>query len=425
MKEKLFKKDFTLIVIGQIISLFGNTILRFALSMIILDKTGSVAIFGTILAISMIPTILLSTFGGILADRANKRNIMVILDFVTAICITIFSIIFHFSNSIIIIAMLMVTLSIIQAFYQPSVQSSIPLLVDEKNLMGANGTVIQVNALANLLGPIIGGLLYGFFGIYPIIYVSAICFFLSAVMECFIKIPNIKSKNELGILKTIKSDFKEASNFLLHEQKELFKLLLLIAGINLFLSAMIIVGLPYIIKILLGLSNQLYGFAEAAMGIGSIIGGILAGVISKKIGFKQSYLLLICSGITIIPIGIAIILCGNQIASYAIIIISVLITMILTTLFSIYGQTTMQKLTPTNMLGKLSSVVTVICMCAVPIGQAVYGVVFDFAKMNSYLVIFVVSILTILIGFTSKKVIKKIKLDSDIERDNEIEKVLI
>lgn len=425
MKERLFKKDFTLIVIGQIISLFGNTILRFALSMIILDITGSVAIFGTILAISIIPTILLSTFGGILADRVNKRNIMVILDFVTAICITAFSIIFHFSNSIIVIAVLMVILSIIQAFYQPSVQSSIPLLVNDKNLMKANGVVIQVNALSNLLGPIIGGLLYGFFGIYPIIYVSAICFLLSAIMECFIKIKNVYNENKEGIFKTIKLDFKDAINFLMHKQKEILKLLLLIAGINLFLSAMIIVGLPYIVKILLGLSNQLYGFAEAAMGIGSIIGGILAGVISKKIGFKQSHLLLICSGITIIPIGIAIILSGNQILSYAIIIFSVLITMILATLFSIYAQTTMQKLTPSNMLGKLSSVVTVICMCAVPIGQAIYGVLFDIAKTNSFLIIFVVSIITILIGGASKKVIKKIKMVSNIEKKEELEQISI
>lgn len=415
MKEKLFKKDFSLMVIGQIISLFGNTILRFALSMIILDITGSVAIFGSILAISMIPTILLSTFGGILADRVNKRNIMVVLDFITAIAITIFAIVFHMNSSVIIIAILMIVLAIIQAFYQPSVQSSIPLLVEEKKLMGANGIVIQVNALANLLGPIIGGFLYGFLGIYPIVYVSAICFFLSAVMECFIKIPKIKQENKEGMIRTIKSDFKEAIDFLVHKQKEIMKLLLLIAGINLFLSAMIIVGLPYLIKIILGLSNQLYGFAEGAMGIGSILGGILANVVNKKIGFKQSYWLLIGAGITILPIGIAIMFSGNAMVSYGIIMISVLVTMMLATLFSIYAQTMMQKLAPNHMLGKLSSVVNVICICALPIGQAVYGMIFDMAKTNSFFIIYIVGIISILIGITSKKVIQKIKPKQSIE----------
>lgn len=417
MKEKLFKKDFSLMVIGQIISLFGNTILRFALSMIVLDLTGSVAIFGTILAVSMIPTVLLSAFGGILADRVNKRNIMVVLDFTTAICIAVFAMAFHISGSVVAIATLMVVLSIIQAFYQPSVQSSIPLLVKEKNLMSANGTVIQVNALANLLGPIIGGLLYGFLGIDPIVYVSGICFFLSAIMECFIHIPNIKQANKSGI-KTIQLDFKEAIDFLIHKQREILKMLFLIAGINLFLSAMIIVGLPYIVKILLGLSNQLYGFAEGAMGIGSIIGGISAGIISKKIGFKQSYWLLIGIGFTILPIGIGILLRGSPMLAYSIILIGVLATMLLTTLFSVYGQTIIQKLTPNTMLGKLSSVVTVITMCVLPIGQALYGGIFDLARSNSFLIVFAVGVISAIIGIASKKVIQRIKLEPMVEQNN-------
>lgn len=72
--KKLFHRNFSLMIIGQIISLFGNAILRFALSMYVLDLTGSAAAFGTILAVSMIPTVLLSPVGGIIADRINRRN---------------------------------------------------------------------------------------------------------------------------------------------------------------------------------------------------------------------------------------------------------------------------------------------------------------------------------------------------------------
>lgn len=417
-QKKLFKKDFLLIVIGQIISLFGNTILRFALSMIVLDITGSITIFGTILAISMVPTIALSALGGILADRINKRNIMLVLDFLTASCIIIFAIMFHLASSVVVIAGLMVVLSIIQAFYQPSVQSSIPLLVEEENLMSANGIVIQVNALANLLGPILGGLLYGFLGIYPIVYVSAICFFLSAIMECFIQIPNIKQKAKASISQMIYSDFKEAFNFLVHKQKGLLQLLLLVSAINLFMSAMLIVGLPYSIKILLGLNNQLYGLAEGVMGVGSILGGIFAGIMSKKIGFKQSHWLIIGAGITILPIGVAIILKQNPMLSYGIILISVLTTMLLCTLFSVYGQTMIQKLTPSTMLGKLSSVVTTISICVLPIGQIIYGSMFDMTKSNSYLIIFIVSIISIFIGIATKKVIEKMKFEEDDLQEN-------
>ena len=80
MKQKLFTRNFTFLILGQISSLIGNYTLRFALSMYVLEKTGSASVFAGLLALAMLPTILLSPFGGILADRANRRNIMVALD---------------------------------------------------------------------------------------------------------------------------------------------------------------------------------------------------------------------------------------------------------------------------------------------------------------------------------------------------------
>lgn len=83
MEQRLFSKDFILVVIGQIISLFGNATIRFALPLYLLNNTGSSALFGMVTACAFIPAILLSPIGGIVADKVNKRNIMVILDFIT------------------------------------------------------------------------------------------------------------------------------------------------------------------------------------------------------------------------------------------------------------------------------------------------------------------------------------------------------
>ena len=77
MNQKLFSKDFILVVVGQIISLFGNATIRFALPLYLLNLTGSSALYGTVTACAFIPAILLSPVGGIVADRINKRNIMV------------------------------------------------------------------------------------------------------------------------------------------------------------------------------------------------------------------------------------------------------------------------------------------------------------------------------------------------------------
>ena len=80
MTQKLFTKNFIFLILGQATSLFGNFILKLALSMYVLEKTKSASIFAEILSIATIPTILLSPLGGIIADRVNKRNIMVLLE---------------------------------------------------------------------------------------------------------------------------------------------------------------------------------------------------------------------------------------------------------------------------------------------------------------------------------------------------------
>ena len=83
--KHLFTKDFSLVVIGQIISMFGNQILQFALPLYLLNETNSSTLFGAISAVALIPMVILCPIGGLIADRVNKRNIMVILDFSTAL----------------------------------------------------------------------------------------------------------------------------------------------------------------------------------------------------------------------------------------------------------------------------------------------------------------------------------------------------
>ncbi|MDE5716124.1 MAG: MFS transporter, partial [Lachnospiraceae bacterium] len=103
MNQKLFSKDFTFVVIGQIISLFGNAALRFALPLYLLNQTGSSALYGTVMACAFIPSILLSPVGGIVADRVNKRNVMVILDFFTAALILTFCLLMDGVNLVVLL----------------------------------------------------------------------------------------------------------------------------------------------------------------------------------------------------------------------------------------------------------------------------------------------------------------------------------
>ena len=188
-EQKLFTKNFIFLILGQAISLFGNFILKLALSMYILEQSGSAGIFATILSIATIPTILLSPLGGIIADRANKRNVMVILDGLTGILILCASFFLYKGNDITVISILLVLLSILGAFETPTVQACIPSIMMGDNITKGNAVVNQIASISYLIAPIIGAIVYSAFDLKIVIYVSIFCFFATALLECFIAIP--------------------------------------------------------------------------------------------------------------------------------------------------------------------------------------------------------------------------------------------
>lgn len=186
MKQKLFMKNFVLLILGQLTSLFGNFILKLALSMYILEVTGSAAIFAGILSVATIPTIIFSPLGGILADRANRRNIMVVLDVLSCVSVLWAALYLTESNALMVIVILLVVLSVLGAFETPTVQACIPTMLQGDNIVKGNAVVNQVASLSYLVTPMLGGMYYAVFGLKPIMYVSVVCFFLipTGILVC-------------------------------------------------------------------------------------------------------------------------------------------------------------------------------------------------------------------------------------------------
>ncbi len=408
MNQKLFSKDFTLVVIGQIISLFGNAAIRFALPLYLLNLTGSSALYGTVTACAFIPAILLSPVGGIVADRVNKRNVMVILDFFTAAVIVTFSLLMNEVNLILLLTVTMMLLYGIAGAYQPSVQASIPALVNQQSFMAANSIINTISSFSSLMGPVLGGILYSTYGLKPVLWVCMICFTLSAIMEIFIKIPFQKQISDGGILTTAKKDFAESIHFIRKEKPVIGKVLLMVCGINLFLSAMIIVALPYLITEVLHLeaswANKLYGFAEGALAAGGLTGGILAGVFANKLVIQKSGRLIIACAICVFPISTALILFSSGIINYIIVTVCCFVIMVFSTIFTVQMMSFIQTETPQNLIGKVIAVILTVSMCAQPLGNALYGILFEICKGFEYTVVLFSGIVSLLIAVKAKNI---------------------
>ena len=384
MNQKLFSRDFTLVVIGQIISLFGNAIIRFALPLYLLNLTGSSALYGTVTACAFIPAILLSPIGGIVADRVNKRNIMVILDFFTAAVILAFSLLMNGANLVVLLTITLMLLYGIAGAYQPSVQASIPALVGQNRFMEANSVINTVSSFASLTGPVLGGILYSACGLKPVLLVCMVCFTLSAVMEIFIKIPFQKQDLKGGVWKTAKADFAESIRFIRRDKAVIGKALLVVCGINLFLAAMIVVALPYLVTEVLNLeasrANRLYGFAEGALAAGGLFGGIGAGLFADRLKIHKSGNLVIACAACVFPMGVSLLLFSSGMVNYIVITLCCFGVMTFSAMFTLQMMSFMQRETPQNMIGKVIAVVLTVSMCAQPVGNALYGVLFEICE---------------------------------------------
>lgn len=406
--KKLWNRDFTMVVIGQIISLFGNAILRFALPLYLLNETGSAALFGLVSACAFIPMIVLAPVGGIFADRVNKRNIMVILDFSTAALVLIVTILLGKVNIVGLLMVALILLYGIQGAYQPSVQASIPVLLVPEHIMQGNAVINLVSSFAGLIGPVIGGALFGFFGIMPILTISIVCFLISAIMEIFIHIPFEKKEAQGSAFSIGLHDLKDSFRYMSKEQPLILEVSFIIAAINLFLSALMMIGLPIIVTRTLSLpadtASQFYGYAEGAVAAGSLTGGMLAGVFSKRFHVKNSYKTLFYCTLTLVPIALAVALPISAIAAYVIILLSCFAMMLLAALFSVQMMAYLQMIVPNDMLGKVISCAMCIGMCATPLGQAIYGGLFQVLSDRSYLILLAATVIGCVVAAVSKGV---------------------
>lgn len=409
-KQVLFHKDFTLVVIGQIVSLFGNAILRFALPLYLLRETGSPSLFGAVSACSFIPMIIFSLFGGVLADRVNKRNIMVILDFGTAAIIAVFYLIHGILPIVPIMIVCLMLLYSISGAYQPAVQASIPALLENEQIMRGNAVINMVNTLASLLGPIIGGILFGAWGLIPILIVSTACFFSSAVMEIFIHIPFKKRKSEKSMASIVLEDLKESGRYIKDEKPEFVPVIVILALFNLIFSSVMIVGIPIMVVNILQMSDISLGITQGALGLGGLAGGILGGIIGGRLKLKNGYLLLAGCSVSALVMGIGLFSFVPPLVGYWLITAMSFAAMALSTMFTIQMCSMVQQQTPSHLIGKIMALIMAVANCAAPAGQALYGLLFDVCSNVPWAVLLGAAVISIGISVYSKKVFLKLEI---------------
>lgn len=322
---------------------------------------------------------------------------MVALDLLSGVSVLAIALLFRSSAihhmDIAAIGVLLVIFSVLGAFESPTVQACVPQMHSGDNIIKGNAVVNQVAAVASLIAPILGSVLYTAVGIGPVMFFTMLCFFLTAGLECFISLEYHKPVKKEKIGTIVKNDFKESMRFIGREQTDILKMLLLATAMNFLIAGAVGVGLPFIVRNILGMSAGMYGIAESLMGLAAILGGVAAGALAGKHEAKRSVWANKLFG-GIVPVGICFLLSGGvflfplgEIARYAANLIGFCGIQMFASVFSIFALSYIQQKTPNHLIGKVMSYAMAISMCAQPLSQAVYGVLFDRLGQSVYLIL--------------------------------------
>lgn len=226
------------ITVCQIITLFGNAALRFALPLYLLCRLDSAALYGSVTALALVPMLLGTLAGGVLADRCRKQKIMAVLDTVSAIGMAAAAAAMPGVPVTPLVLAALCLLYAVEGLYQPAVQASLPLLLDGAALARGNAVIQLVDTIDELLGPLAGSILLHALGLRGLLLLCAVCFAVSALWERTLQIPHAPAA---------RSDQRLQPKALFRQARPLLRLAMVLALLNLAVVPAFTVGVPLLI----------------------------------------------------------------------------------------------------------------------------------------------------------------------------------
>ena len=291
--QVLRRRDFALLWAGQAVSKLGSKISYIALTWLVADLTGKASSVGLLFIILTIPSVVLGPWAGVLIDRWDKKKLIVISDILNGL----FALGMVLTDKIWGIYLLAMGMAIVFTFFDPAIRVVIPRLVPEEELITANSLSSSTYYASNLVGPALGGVLIGFFGVKAAFIINGVSFFISALSEMFIRIK--ANQRELHDYQdnNIWERFREGWDYIKSNQVVLFVILFFAVG-ALPMGALPILNIV-LIKEILKFGPSGYGTLMTIKGVGLFLGTFLMG----RWGKGHSELKLMVLGVGLIGLG--------------------------------------------------------------------------------------------------------------------------
>lgn len=299
MKTNL--KRFSMFFISQTVSQMGSSMTSFALIIWAYSNTGQVMSSSILAICSTIPYIIISLFGGTIADRVSKKKIMLICDLIAALC-SLSILIFSLMNilHLWILCIINIIIGFMNAFQNPASQITVSLLVEKEDYVRIGGIQSVVNSMVGLGTPLIaaGILSIGGLNLVIIIDLCTFCFAFFSLL-CWIKIPELKNIEKGFSFEQIIDDMRECGKFI-KTQKGIVWLMIIYSILN-FLGA---ISFDSMMSPLLLARTNNNTLIVGSVSSSAAAGGIIASVIITFTKTKKKKKTIMFGGILLAFLGI-------------------------------------------------------------------------------------------------------------------------
>lgn len=200
-KENLWTTGFFILWQSQLVSTLGYAAYSVALGFWVLSVTGSTGLMGMLMAASTLPGVLVSPFAGVLIDRYNRRNLLILMDMIRGLSIVLVSAAaFTGMIAIWMVFVAGIILSICGAVFRPGVNSSVPDIVPNSKLSNANAMLSIASTGSNMLGNVAGGFLFQVLGAPFLFIFNGLSYLFSGFSLFFVNISKSEMLNKLKCL---------------------------------------------------------------------------------------------------------------------------------------------------------------------------------------------------------------------------------
>ncbi len=279
-------RNFSLLWVGQLVSLFGERIHTVALAFLVFESTGSALEVGFTFAATAIPNVLLGPLAGALVDRWNRRWTMLICDLLRAALLV--SVPFVVEIDVRLVYVMAFLIATVTLLFRPAKTAVIPAVVDSNDLVTANSMSTIADTAADLIGLPLAGVLVGVLldadAMALAFAIGGVTYVLSALFILGMSVPRqelIATPFRPGV---IWAEMIEGWTFL-RRQAELFSNTLVSAVAQLAVGAEIVASLPYAERILDQSrldASTIYALLLTAVAIGSVVGGLAVGLLGER-----------------------------------------------------------------------------------------------------------------------------------------------